>query len=131
MANYYGTTVSEGGKIKEGTEKKIEAIIEKYRFDGGDGEMTVGVSDGVLEVYGDCSCWAYLVADGDEADEDVFDSFLEEVMPFLAENLIVKEVGNEKCRYVNAYAYIVLPEQKKVLSVSLDEKIEETIKENK
>lgn len=127
MANYQATTVSEGGKIKKGSEKEISAIMEKYNFDTSE-DMTYEIVErndekqtSEIAVYGYGSPTAY-AKDDEDFNEEVFDQFLNDISPFLAETLIVKEVGNEKCRYVCAYAYIVEPNEK-YKSVSLDSAI--------
>lgn len=127
MANYYGTTVSRGGKFKKGSENKLQEIVNKYTFGDGQGELSVSVSrEGEIQVWGDSSTYAYRKEDT-ENDEECFDVFLKEITPYLAEPLIVSEVGNEKCRYVMAYAYIAKPSGE-VVSVSLDEAIEKELK---
>lgn len=130
MANYYATTVSEGGKIAKKDIKKVEEIMAKYMFMGGDGDLTVEINGDELAIYGDCSASAYYPSKEDpteaDYDEEVMDVFLEEIAPFLKTPLVVKEVGNEKCRYVCAWAYVVRP-NKKVVSVSLDEAVAKII----
>ena len=121
MANYYGTTVSSGGKIKKGSSVAINKIIEKYTF-GNEGELNVGVEDGRLQVWGYDSPYAYA-----ETDEETFDGFLNEVSKYLVEPLIIQEVGSEKCRYVTAFAYIVKP-NKKCVSVDIWELINKKLK---
>lgn len=129
MANYYGTTVSEGGKLKKDSKPEVDKIIEKYAF-GNESGLTVRVNeDNEIEIYGDDSTYAYLAEDEDH-DEDCMDDFLNELSPFIEETLIVKEVGNEKCRYVNAYAYVLEP-NKKVESISLDEAITNLLNKTK
>lgn len=135
MANYYGTTVSRGGKLKKGFDMvkdraKLNEIIAKYNFgDGSGGDLNVSFGRGELQVWGESSTFAYY-KDDEEMENEVFDKFLEEICPFLGEPLIVSEVGNEKCRYVLAYAYIAFPNGK-VVSVSLDEAIDRALIENK
>jgi hypothetical protein len=129
MANYYGTTVSSGGKLKEGFDNaKLSEIVAKYAFGDGQGDLNVDYSNGELQIWGDCATEAHLKADDLDDCGEVFDQFLEEITPFLAEPLIVSEVGNEKCRYVQAFAYIARPD-KPVMSVSLDEAIRKAIEE--
>lgn len=126
MANYYATTVSRGGKLKKDFDiKKLEEIMSKYFFGDGEGDLCVAVRDSVLEVWGESLTYAYHKEDEDR-DEEVFHEFLEEICPFLAEPLIVSEVGNEKCRYVEAYAYIAFPSGK-VVSVSLNGTVDELL----
>ena len=131
MANYYATTVSRGGKLKKGFDMiedkaKLNEIIRKYTFGDGEGALNVGFGNGEVDIWGDSATFAYLKEDVDR-DNEVFDQFLKEICPFLAEPLIVSEVGNEKCRYVGAYAYIAKPDGT-VVSVSLDGAIEDELK---
>ena len=126
MANYYGTVVSRGGKIKKGSGEKIKEIIEKYDF-GNDGELNVEVSD-ELQVWGYDSLYAY-PKDDEERDCESFDTFLNEISQYLVEPLVISEVGNEKCKYVCAYAYIVKP-NKKCVVVSLEDLIEKNLTNN-
>jgi len=125
MANYYGTTVSEGGKLKKNCEEEVNKIIAKYEF-GDEGELTVGIQNGELHVWEVDSCYAYNIDDEDR-DEEVFDQFLEKISPFLVEPLIVSEVGSEKCCYVQAFAYIARP-NKEVVSVSIWDAINRVLK---
>lgn len=134
MANYYGTTVSRGGKLKKGFDMiedraKLNEIIAKYNFGDGQGDLDVSFGSGELQVWGESSTFAYY-KDDEEMENEVFDKFLEEICPFLGEPLIVSEAGNEKCRYVLAYAYIAFPNGK-VVSVSLDEAIDRALEDNK
>lgn len=132
MANYNATTVSRGGQLKKGFDMvedkaKLLEIISKYSFGDSQGELEVTVDTVKKEIgiWGDSACFAYLKEDED-MDNEVFDEFLKEVCPFLSEPLIVSEVGNEKCRYVGAYAYIAFPDGR-VVSVSLDTAIDEAL----
>lgn len=128
MANYYGTTVSSGGKLKKGSEEKVKEIISRYTFGHGEADgLTVEIDGGVLHVYGYDSMVSYTKDDDPEHDAEVFDDFLNEVSKYLAEPLIVTEVGTEKCRYANAYAYVVKP-NKNCVCVSLDEAINKILK---
>ena len=130
MANYYGTTVSSGGKIKKGSESAIKEIIAKYTF-GNEGELNVELSviDQSLQIWGYDSCYAYpKMEDGElDFDQETFDGFLNEISKYLEEPLIVSEVGSEKCRYVNACAYIVKP-NKDCEFVSLEDEINKKLK---
>lgn len=121
MANYYGTTVSDGGKVTNMEE--VQKIIEKYKF-GTEGELSVELNGDELNVYGYDEPYAYLVEDEDYENE-VFDNFLEEVAPYIVDTFIVQSCGNEKCRYISAYAYIV--KDKKVVCTSLEEAINNKI----
>lgn len=126
MANYYGTTVSEGGKLKEESKDAFNAIVEKYVF-GNEDDLHIEInSENQISIWGEDGAQAYRVGDEDH-DADVMDDFLNELSPLIETPLIVKEVGNEKCRYVCAYAYVLIPNET-VVSVSLDEAIEKVLK---
>lgn len=125
MANYNGTTVSEGGKIDAKDHAKIQEIIEKYNFDCGDDCLSIELND-EISIYGYTSACAYKKEDEDY-DEECFDQFLQELAPFIKTPLIVSEAGNEKCRYVQGFAYILKPKGK-LKSVSLQEAINKALK---
>lgn len=132
MANYYATTVSSGGKLKDKNEEKVKEIIANYTFGDGQGDLNVEIEtklrgEKYIEVWGESATCAYRKEDIDQEDGEVFDQFLKEVAPFLAEPLVVSEVGNEKCRYVQAYAYIAKPNGE-VVSVSLSDLVEKELK---
>lgn len=126
MANYYGTTVSEGGKIKE--PEKVKEILANWKQIGGDGEMTAEVEGDEIHIYGydDFNIYDY---DAEDGDNDVTDASLKQLCPFIVEPLIIKSVGNEKCRYVGAGAYIVTAEG--VYYASLDDAIRAKLNEIK
>lgn len=121
MANYYATTVSRGGKLKKGTARKVVELMEQYNFESSD-DISVEVTRDHIEIYGNGGATAYAVTD-EENEEDIMHEFLEKLAPYLAEPFIVSEVGNEKCRYVCAYAYVVMPDGK-CTSISLDEMVD-------
>jgi len=121
MANYYGTTTSEGGKVAKKNIAKVQELIDTYEF-GNEGELNVIVGDN-LEIYGYDQLYARIRKDEDaeETDEDYddkFEEFLTAVAPFVDTDFVVNEVGNEKCRYINAYAYVI--HDHKVKYTSLD-----------
>jgi hypothetical protein len=107
MANYYGTTASNGGVIKKGKEKALEAYLEKWCWLG-ESDPTMEVQGSTLNIYGYDDFGVYPVGDDGEADWDAGDDtegFLKGLVPFLKvqgkdkdKNLIViQTVGNEKC----------------------------------
>jgi len=120
MANYYGTTASNGGKIKKGMEKELQAYLDLWGFTG-DGDMHTEIRGGFLHVYGyeDFDPRLLITKEQAEANEDYEEgefnddadsdpeAFLEGLAPFLevqgedkAQNLIViHTVGGEKCRF--------------------------------
>jgi len=131
MANYYGTTASNGGKVKEGKEKELQAYIEKWGFQG-EGDLTVGVQGNFLHIYGgeDFNPLPIVTKEQAEANPDLEEGecnydeggdpegFLQGLAPFLEvqgkdkdENLIVVHtVGAEKCRFpLGALEYILRP----------------------
>ena len=131
MANYMGTTASSGGTAKKGKEKELEAYLENWHF-GTEGELRVGVENGILHIYGYDDLCAYPLrtetTDEGEAGEPDYDEedtigFLSGLAPFLKEFvinkgapkdkqqkavLVVHTVGAEKCRFpLGACEYIV------------------------
>jgi len=118
MANYYGTTVSEGGKIKDAD--KVREIVSKWRLANENDGMTVEVQGDQLHVYGYEDFYIYDHEQEDEYD-DMTEHYLKELCPYIVEPLIIKSVGNEKCRYVGAGAWIVTDTE--VMYASLDEAI--------
>jgi hypothetical protein len=137
MANYYGTTVSRGGELKAGKKNReaVEAIIAKYSFQGNNGDASVAIGNSSysnekgemqVEVWGEDSISAYKIED-ENCEEECFETFLLELAPYLKTALIVQEVGNEKCRYVCAFAWIVKPNAKKVQFVNIEDAIAKLI----
>lgn len=121
MANYYGTTVTDGGKVAPENVEKVRAIIAKWSRMGSEGEISAEVSDsGELAVWGFDDFYIYDTEDEDSYD-DLTEHYLKELCPFIVEPLIIKSVGNEKCRYVGAGAWIV--HQNGVEYASLDDAI--------
>ena len=137
MANYYGTTVSRGGALKKGKKNReaVEAIIAKYNFVGNEGDENVGIGNSLyfngkgedqVEIWGNDALSAYKIEDENQ-EEEMFETFLLELAPYLKTALIVQEVGNEKCRYVCAFAWIVKPNAKKVVFVNIENAIAKLI----
>jgi hypothetical protein len=125
MANYYATTVSEGGKIKEGKKEELQAIIDKYQFIAyDDGDITVEIEGDTLCIYGYGAMSVYEKDDEDYEDECT-DVFLEQVAQCIDGHMVIKEVGNEKCCYVNAYAWVL--KDGKVESVSLEGAVQQLL----
>ena len=131
MANYYGTTASNGGKVKEGKAEELQAYIEKWGFQGED-DLFVGVQGNFLHIYGGEDFAPCPIITKEEAENDkngyleegeMWDdgdpeAFLEGLAPFLEvqgegkdKNLIVVHtVGAEKCRFpLGACEYILRP----------------------
>jgi len=107
MANYQGTTTSEGGKVTNVEE--VQKIINKYTF-GSEGELNVELNGEQIEIYGYEEPYAYTTPkDGDEIDFDteLFDAFMEEIAPYIKDYFVVSSCGSEKCRYIQAYAYVI------------------------
>lgn len=125
MANYYATTVSEGGKIKEGKKEELQAIIDKYQFIAyDDGDIIVEIEGDTLCIYGYGAMSVYKKED-EEFDDDCTDYFLGEVAQCIEDYMVISEVGNEKCRYVNAYAWVL--KDGKVESVSLEGAVQQLL----
>lgn len=129
MANYYGTTVSRDGEVKKGKKNReaVEAIIAKYNFVGNDGEIEVSLSGDQIQIYGEEAVNAYKIDDEDWENE-CFDEFLLELAPYLKTPLVVQEVGNEKCRYVCAFAWVVKPDAKEVKFINIETAIADALK---
>ena len=139
MANYYVTTASNGGTVKKGKKKELEAYIERWGFSG-EGDMTVNVDEdtkgnGFLNIYGydDFAPFPVVTKEQAEEDEDLEEgdmdydagcdpeAFLEGLAPFLKaqgkgkdKNLIVVQtVGSEKCCFpLGAGEFILRPNGK-------------------
>lgn len=103
MANYYGTTVSEGGEIED--VEAVRAIIAGWKQLGGEGELNAEIEESVLSVWGADDFYIYDF--DDEEDPDRTEESLKQLCPFMVTPLIIKSVGNEKYRYVGAGAWIV------------------------
>jgi len=131
MANYYGTTASNGGKIKKGKEKKLQAYLDLWGFTG-DGDMNTEIRGQFLHVYGyeDFDPRLLVTKEQAEANEELEEGaydwnadsdpeeFLRGLTPFLkkqgkgkSENLIViHTTGAEKCRFpLGAAEWILRP----------------------
>jgi len=129
VANFEGTTASEGGKIKKGKEAALRAYLSKfYLLSQGDdeeaGEEGIGayIRGGWLHIYGYGDFSVPPLVDEKNADGEVvgqepdYDNndctaFMEGLKPFLAKTahgtgkhkqeylLVVQTVGHEKCRF--------------------------------
>ena len=131
MANYYGTTASNGGKVKKGKEKELQAYLDTWG-NSGDGDLHMEVRGNYLAIYGgeDFDPMRVVTKEMAEASEDLEEGeldyneggnpegFLQGLVPFLEvqgkdkdENLIViHTVGAEKCRFpLGALEYILRP----------------------
>ena len=91
--------------------------------------MEVLVGD-TLEIYGYDQLYARVKKDEDaeETDEDYddkFEDFLNAVAPYIDTDFVVNEAGNEKCRYICAYAFVI--HNHEVKYTSLDSAVENLI----
>lgn len=123
MANYYGTTASEGGKVSsvEAVNAVLKGWKEKYQL-GAEGGVTVEVYDDAVSIYGEDDFYIYAKdEDGEIEFDDITEDVLKELCPFIETALVIKSVGNEKCRYVNAGAWIVTKDN--VTYANLDDAI--------
>lgn len=120
MANYYGTTASNGATIKKGKEKELQAYLDKWTWLG-EGELKTEIRGNYLAIYGYDDFDPYLIVTKEQAEANPDleegeanwdeggdpEGFLMGLAPFLEkqgkgkdENLIViQTVGNEKCRF--------------------------------
>ena len=130
MANYYGTTASNGGKIKKGKKKALENYLKGWTCPAEFSDL-IHIEGDTLQIYGEddfnpCPIVTPERAKEDEylevgeADYDMADAegFLSGLAPFLEpkggkgnKNLIVvQSVGNEKCRFpLGAGEWILRP----------------------
>jgi hypothetical protein len=110
MATFMAVTASNGPRLKDA--QAARKIVERYLWDG-DVQALIrrDVDDGAdhLEVYGYDWPAAWKVPEGADAetfepdyDADtgaVFEEFLRDIAPFLAEPLTIQATGAEKCRF--------------------------------
>lgn len=120
MANYESVTVSEGGEIIN--KKEVEKIINKWNVN----EINVTINNyknkNIIEIYGYEDFGIY-----DENWEDVTEEELKKLSKHIKTTLIISSVGNEKCRYVGASAWII--QTNKVSFVTLNDAINDKLTE--
>ncbi len=104
MANYQGVTVSEGGKVRSSDIGKAKELIESWSVQG-DVTVEIGKKSGEVAVFGYDDF--ELAEDSEDGYENVTEEELKKLSAFMESPLVIKCVGNEKCRYVAAYAWIV------------------------
>jgi hypothetical protein len=121
MATFVATTASNGARVKDAD--AAQRVLDRYVWDGGvEAVIRNDERDGTsrLCVYGTDwpAVWKLPTADywnGFELDYDVdtgeiFEEFLRDIAPFLAEPLTVQTVGTEHCRFpISACEWHVLP----------------------
>jgi hypothetical protein len=95
MGYLAGTTASSGARIKEGKEREVEKLMDKYDFSS---DLNCQIDNGNIAIWGDA--WPYLQLESEKDNEctgydDHFEEFLEELVPFLAEDLIIHAIGAE------------------------------------
>ena len=101
MANFEGTTASNGARIVEGKEVELQEIISRYGF----GECSCDIQNtaGGKELH----IWGYDWLDIQHNDADYEDGghdpcgdeFYKLIAPFLTEPLVIQCIGAEKCRF--------------------------------
>ena len=109
MATIQQTTTSSNSRVDPAEIDRIEALVEKYDFQGANGGLTVGVRDNddgepVITIYGGTGfdvTKPIREEDGSIVDREYghTEDFLKEVAPALEEKLVVQYVGHEKCRF--------------------------------
>ena len=93
MGTFLGVTASSGARIKESKVEEVKKLLEKYDFSCG---LECRIDNGSIEIWGDV--WPVLWSkDDDHGCTDYFEEFLEELSPFLSENLVIHAIGNYKC----------------------------------
>ena len=110
MATFVATTSSNGAGVTD--PDAVQKILERYHFDGDlEARIETSRSDGnpYLSIWGYDWPGAFKVPDGVPPDDfepdydvdslEVFEDFLKEVAPFLAEPLTIQAIGAEKCRF--------------------------------
>ena len=101
MANFEGTTASNGARIVEGKEAELQEIISRYGF----GECSCDIQNtaGGKELH----IWGYDWLDIQHTDADYEDGghdpcgeeFYQLIAPFLVEPLVIQCIGAENCRF--------------------------------
>jgi len=132
MANYMGTTASNGAVIKKGKEKELQAYLDKWTFLG-EGDLKTEIRGNELAVYGydDFDPYPIVTKEQAEANPDLeegeadYDScgdpegFLTGLVPFLevqgkdkdANLIVIQTAGAEKCRFpLGACEFVLRPD---------------------
>ena len=107
MADFISVTASSGAKIKEGKIGEVKKLVDKYDFSCG---LECEIDNDSIEIWGDV--WPELwLKDDNRGFDDCFEEFLEELSPFLSENLVIHSVGHYKCVFpFSAMEIVVTPE---------------------
>ena len=103
MANFLGITASSGARIKEDKVEEVKKLMDKYDFSCG---IECRIDNGSIEIWGDV--WPVLWLKDDKDSDDCFNDFLEELSPFLSENLVIHAVGHYKCVFPLSAGEIVV-----------------------
>lgn len=131
MANYYGTTSSNGADIKKGKKADIDAYVAGWCFCG-EGDMEVCVTDKYFSIcgYDDFNPLPVATKEDVEKNPDEYDegepmfdmgdgeAFLSGLAPFLETKkngtcLVVQTCGAEKARFpLGACEYVLYPDGK-------------------
>jgi len=101
MADFIATTVCQPAIINN--VDAVTKIMDNYQF-----EAEILLQNNLLYVYGYewFTAWKYKTGDDgtDEVDysNDATNDFLEQLQPYIQDELIIQMIGHEKCRYINA-----------------------------
>ena len=107
MADLLSVTASSGARIKEGKVGEVEKLLEKYDFSYG---LKCQIDNGSIEIWENVWPELWLKDDG-QCVTDCLEEFLEELSPFLSENLVIHSVGHYKCVFpFSAMEIVVTPE---------------------
>jgi hypothetical protein len=90
-------TASSGARIKAGTEKDVQNLLDKYDFSNG---LDCRINNGRIEMYGYALLDTRLKEEEAGVERDCGDymlDFLEELAPFLDENLIIQTFLAKDC----------------------------------
>lgn len=90
---FFSVTASSGAKIKEGKVEEVKKLIDKYDFSCG---LEYQIINDSIEIFG--YVWPELYLKDTDGDfDDCFDKFLDELYPFLSENLVIHAMENQSC----------------------------------
>lgn len=82
-----------GSRIKKDKEPEVKHLLDKYGFSDG---LKCEVENGSIFIYG--ADWPLVwVSPQSNVEDDVFEKFLAELAPLLAENIMRRAIGNETC----------------------------------
>jgi len=119
MANFTGRTSSKPCKVTD--PEAVQAILDKYTSDAGIGEPEV-----VFELRGDeLNIWGYdwigvdIYDDDGEYNPDGLDKIIEELQPYIEDELVIHCIGGERCRFpLSAMQFVITKD--KIVERTLD-----------